>query len=114
MFKDEAGGQQIVIFVGLRAKLYLYLMDEGNESKKCKDVKKPVVQNSITIDDYMNCLFNEEPQRRKMNIIWSYKHKKYTKTVLKVALSHEDDKRIILDEKIHTLAHGHYLSQTCE
>ena len=69
MFKDEAGGQQIVIFVGLRAKLYLYLMDEGNESKKCKDVKKPVVQNSITIDDYMNCLFNEEPQRRKMNII---------------------------------------------
>ena len=36
MFKDEAGGKQIVEFVGLRAKLYSYNMLDGSEDKKCK------------------------------------------------------------------------------
>ena len=36
MFKDEAGGKQIVEFVGLRAKLYFYKMIDGSEDKKCK------------------------------------------------------------------------------
>ena len=36
MFKDEAGGKQIVEFVGLRAKLYSYKMLDGSENKKCK------------------------------------------------------------------------------
>ena len=31
MFKDEAGGKQIVEFVGLRAKLYSYKMLDGFE-----------------------------------------------------------------------------------
>ena len=36
MFKDEAGGKQIVEFVGLRARLYSYKMLDGSEDKKCK------------------------------------------------------------------------------
>ena len=36
MFKDEAGGKQIVEFVGLRAKLYSYKLLDGFEDKKCK------------------------------------------------------------------------------
>ena len=36
MFKDEAGGKQIVEFVGLRAKLYSYKMLDGSKDKKCK------------------------------------------------------------------------------
>ena len=111
MFKDEAGVQQIFEFVGLRAKLYAYLMDQGEESKKCKGVKKYVVQNSITFANYKNCLFNKEPQMRKVNVIRSYNHEMYTETDHKVALSHEDDKRVILEDGIHTLAQGHYLSK---
>ena len=34
MFKDEAGGKPIKEFVGLRAKLYSFKMDEGKENKK--------------------------------------------------------------------------------
>ena len=34
MFKDEAGGKQIVESVGLRAKLYSYKMLDGSEDKK--------------------------------------------------------------------------------
>ena len=42
-----------------------------------------------------------------MNVIHSCAHKIYTETIDKVALSSEDDKRIILEDGIHTLAHGH-------
>ena len=39
MFKDEANGKVIDEFVGLRAKLYPYKMQEDEESKKCKGLK---------------------------------------------------------------------------
>ena len=56
MFKDEAGGKTIKEFVGLRAKLYNFKMGEGGESKKCKGVKKQVVESSISYEDYKTCL----------------------------------------------------------
>ena len=108
MFKDEAMGKTIKEFVGLRAKLYSYKMDEGEESKKCKGVKKQVVEKSITHEDYKTCLLTGKEQLRKMNIIRSYNHEVYTEEVNKVALSAEDDKRYILEDGIHTLAWGHY------
>ena len=73
-FKDEAAGKIIEEFVGLRAKLYSYKMFEGEESKKCKGIKKSVVKKSITHEDYKNCLFTGKEQLRKMNVIRSYKH----------------------------------------
>ena len=36
MFKDEAGGKQIVEFVGLKAKPYSYKMLDGSEDKKLR------------------------------------------------------------------------------
>ena len=108
MFKDEAGGKIIDEFVGLRAKLYSYKMLEGEESKKCKGVKKLVVKNSITHDDYKNCLFTGTEQLRKMNVIRSHKHDIYTEEVNKVALSSIDDKRHILEGQTTTLALGNY------
>src|SRR5678815_1880472 len=44
MFKDEAAGQQIEEFVGLRSKLYSYKL-AGGDHKKAKGVKKNVVKN---------------------------------------------------------------------
>ena len=108
MFKDEANGDIIDEFVGLRAKLYSYKMFEGEESKKCKGVKKSVVKKSITHEDYKTCLTTGNEQLRKQNIIRSYKHEVYTEEVNKVALSANDDKRYILEDGIDTLALGHY------
>ena len=101
MFKDEAGGKVIDEFVGLRAKSYSYKMSEGEESKKCKGVKKSVIKKSILHEDYKKCLFTGKEQLRRMNVIRSYKHEIYTEEINKVALSSSDDKR-------HTLASGHY------
>ena len=106
-FKDEAGGKIIAEFVGLRAKLYSYRMHSGSEEKKAKGVKKSVIEKKITFDDYKRCLFSEEPQTRTMNVIRSYNHEVYTEEVNKVALDSHDDKRIILEDKIYTHAHGY-------
>ena len=35
-------------------------MFEGEESKKCKGVKKSVVKNSIAHEDYKKCLFTRK------------------------------------------------------
>ena len=43
-FKDEAGGEIINEFVGLRAKWFSYKMLEGKESKTFKGVRKYVVE----------------------------------------------------------------------
>ena len=108
MFKDEVNSNVIDEFVGLRAKLYSYKMFEGEESKKCKGVKKSVVKKSITHEDYKKCLTDRKSQLRKMNVIRSYKHNVFTEEVNKVALSADDDKRHILEDGINTLALGHY------
>ena len=81
-------------FVGLRAKLYSYKMFEGKEEKKCKGIKKPVIKN-ISFENYKECLLNQKPQMKKMNVIRSRKHEIFSETVNKIALSANDDKRII-------------------
>ena len=108
MFKDEAAGKVIKEFVGLRAKLYSYKMDEGKENKKCKGIKKAVVEKSISHEDYKRCLTTGKEQLRRQNIIRSYDHILYTEEINKIALSAADDKRYLLKDSFDTLAWGHY------
>ena len=108
VFKDEVAGRIIEEFVGLRAKLYSYKMFEGEESKKCKGIKKSVVKKSITHEDYKNCLFTGKEQLQKMNVIRSYKHEVYKEVVNKIALCPDDDKRYIQEGLTDTLALWHY------
>ena len=130
MMKDEAAGKIIIEFVGLRSKLYAYKIYEyegrcekdfcdgscddkkciGNGSKKCKGVKKPVVKDSITFENYKDCLFNNTTYQAKFNTLRSRKHEITTECVTKVALSANDDKRYIIpnDPEHRTLALGHY------
>ena len=101
MFKDEAGGKQIVQFVGLRAKLYSYKMLDGSEDKKCRVMTKNVTTRSIQFDDYRECLFSRMEQHRKMNVILSHCHEIYTEGINKIALSSDDDKRVIIADAMH-------------
>ena len=52
MFKDKVSGRQVVEFVGLRSKLYSYKMDDSQEEKKCKGIKKAVIKKNISFEDY--------------------------------------------------------------
>ena len=78
------------------------------ENKRCKGVKKQVVKETITHEDYKTCLTTGKEILRKQNILRSYDHEVYTEEVNKIALSATDDKRHILSDGKDTLAWGHY------
>ena len=44
--KDELSEKRMIEFVGLRAKIVTYLIDDGTEDKKAKDTKKCVIKNT--------------------------------------------------------------------
>ena len=48
MFKDEAGGKNIVEFGGLRAKLYSYKMLDGSEEKNVRGCQR-ILQKDYSI-----------------------------------------------------------------
>jgi hypothetical protein len=108
MMKDECGGKVMTEFVGLRAKSYAYTMMDSTEDKKCKGIKKSVIKQNISFEDYKRCLFTGNSEMRKMSTIRSHKHVLYTEETNKVSLSDSDDKRVISDDRIHTHAIGHY------
>ena len=84
---------------------------DGEDYKKCKGVKKNVVKKGITHEDLLNCLFTNKEQMRKMSIIRSRFHNIFTETVNKVALSADDDKRVVMEDKISTLAIRYYRAE---
>ena len=53
--KDELGGKIMKKFVGLRAKTYSYLIDDGSENKKAKGTKKCVIKIKFNFENYKNC-----------------------------------------------------------
>ena len=70
-FKDEVGGNQITHFIGLRPKLYTFKVEDKGETRKAKGVKKNVIKNALSFEDYKKCLFTEEDLMKEMNIIRS-------------------------------------------
>ncbi|KAE9522107.1 hypothetical protein AGLY_017495 [Aphis glycines] len=118
---DELKSETMTQFVTLRPKLYAYTVS-GVEYKKAKGVKKYVRDKYMTVDHYLNILSefssqNADAQKDKtkqistscdMNIIQSNKHHVYSKTMKKIVLSANDDKRVILKGGIRTLPYGHY------
>lgn len=51
---------------------------------------------------------NEYTPFRVNNSFRSYKHQMKTIATVKLALNRSNDKRHVLEDQIHTLAHGHY------
>ena len=43
-------------FVGLRAKTYSCLTDDGSEDKKANDTKRCVMKRKLKFENYKNCL----------------------------------------------------------
>ena len=105
-FKDEAGGMIIIDFAGLKPKMYSYQTETKN-NKTAKGVKKYVVKKEIKHSHYLDCLFNNQIMRHKMNTIRSDHHQISSLQINKVSLSCYDDKRYILDDGISSLAYGH-------
>ena len=55
LIKDELCRTIMTKFVGLRAKIYKYLIDDGSEEKKAKDINKYVIIRKLKFQNDKNC-----------------------------------------------------------
>ena len=108
-FKDEAAGVPICEFVGLRSKMHSCIKDSEKGGKTAKGIKKNVIKNNITHENYRDILFNNKQMHHKMKTIRSENHQLGSYEINKVSLSCFDDKRYIHDDDgITSYAYGHF------
>ena len=109
LIKDELGGKIITEFVTLRPKTYSFLTDDGKEDKKAKGTKTSIIKKMTKFNDYKKCLLNGEIILKSQQRFISKKHDFYTKNINKIALSNNDDKRIVSLNKITSYPYGYVL-----
>ena len=107
LMKDELGGKIITEFVTLILKTYSYLTDDRQEDKKAKVTKKCVIKRMIKFNDYKNCLLKDEVILKSKQRFISKNHDVYTENINKIALSNNDDKRIVSSDKITSYPYGY-------
>ena len=108
LMKDELGGKVMTEFVALRAKMYAYRkIDKEVEETCCKGTKKCVVLEGLAFEDYKACLFDGKMMYREQMLFENKKHEVYTVNKYKIALSRDDDKRLVQADGITTLTRGY-------
>ena len=83
--KDEVAGAAIDKFVGLKPKMYSYLVDDYSEHKKAKGVNKNAVA-TISHNEYKDVFFNKKYLRHTMNRIPSKDHRIGAYEINKISL----------------------------
>ena len=106
LMKDELGGEIITEFVILRPKTYSYLINDCKGDKMAKGIKKWVIKRMIKFNDYKNFLLKDEVILKSQQRFISKKHDVYTENINKIALSNNDDKRIVSSDKITSYPYG--------
>ena len=107
LMKDELGGGIITEFVVLRPKTYSYMTNEFIEMKKAKGTKKCVIKKMLKFEDYKKCLLDDKVILKSQQRFKSENHEVYTEDVNKIALSNDDDKRIVSLDKISSYPYGY-------
>ncbi|KAL4153079.1 hypothetical protein QTP88_000912 [Uroleucon formosanum] len=115
-FSDEVDGNIVTEFCALRAKSYAFNIYPGEDDRvggeriKAKGIRAHVVKNHMTLEDHRKCLFGEDGLElyRENVSIRSFNHQLMTIKTKKLTYNSYDDKRVVLEDKINTLAHGHY------
>ena len=107
LMKDELGRKIITEFFTLRPKIYSFLTDDGKEDKKAKGTKKCLIKKMIKFNGYTKCLLNDEVIFTSQQRFISKKHDVYTENINKIALSNNDDKRIVSLDKTTRYPYGY-------
>ena len=111
LMKDECCGAVMTEFVALKPKLYSFLTEEDEkirEKQKAKGVKKCIIKKSLRHENFVKCLNTGQSQMRKQSFFRSREHHLFTESLTKLALNPRDDKRVVLENGIDTLALGHW------
>ena len=92
--ENETAAVAIEDFVGLKPKMYSYLVDDNNKHKKGKGANRNIVA-TISHKKYKDALLNKKCLRHSINRIKSKDHKIGTCQINKISLSCVDDKILI-------------------
>ena len=106
LMKDELGGDIITEFVALRPKAYSYVTNNVIEMKKAKGTKKCVVNKMLRFE---KCLFDNGKVLKSQQRFKSENHNVYTENINKIALSCDDDKRIVTSDRITSYTYDYIL-----
>ena len=101
--KDETILVEIEEFVGLKPKMYSYLVDDNSECKKAKGVNKNAVV-IISHNEYKCVMLNKKCLRYLMNRIQNKDHRIGTCQIIKIFLCCFDDKIYIQNNGYDGLA----------
>ena len=83
------------------------MTDNDKVDKKAKGTRKCVIKKMIKFDDYKKCLLNDKVILKSQQRFISNKHDVYTEDVNKIALSNDDNKRIVSSNKITSYPDGY-------
>ena len=104
--KDKTSRAAMKGFIGLKQKMYLFLIDDNGEQKKPKRMNRNFVA-IICHNEYKYVLLNNKFLRHLMNIIQSKDHKIGTYKINKNPSYYFDDKIYIKSNGYHGLAFGY-------
>ena len=124
LMKGELGGKIMIKFVGLRAKTYSYLIDDGSEDKKAKGTKKCVIRRKLKFQNYKNCieatqLHNKVNylEKNEMNVDSLKKdHKEFIKNnrlILKTQQRFKSERYNVFTEEINKTALSSEMIKEC-
>ena len=111
--KDQLNGKIMTEFVVLRPKTYAYQIDDYNDDdddnklKTAKGTKKCVIKRELKFNNYKDCLLNDKVVLKSQQRFKSEKRDVYTEDVNKIALSNNDNKRLIAFDKVTTYPNGY-------
>ena len=103
--KDEIAGVAIEEFVGLKSKMYSFLVDDSSEHRNAKGMNKDVVA-TISYDEYKDTLLRNKCLRHSMNRIQSKNYKTGIYEINKISLSSFNNQIYILNIGYDGLALG--------
>ena len=92
----------MTLFLGVRAKAWTYLVDDGSEIKKSQRNKKECNKKDIMVKNYEDCLLNNKIILKSQQVFRSDCHNVYTVEINKIAVSSDDDKRLQTSDRIAT------------
>ena len=104
--EDEHPNDPILEFIGTSAKQYYYKTESGEKVIKAKGISDR--SNVLNRDDFYNAVFEKKEKDDVVQTqIRSFNLRNYTISMKKKTFS-VDQKRIVLDDNVSTLAHGHW------
>ena len=75
--------------------------------KKAKGTKKCIIKKMLKFEDYKKCLFGNELMLKSQQRFKSENHEVYMENINKIALSSNDDKRIVALDRIMSYPYGY-------